>query len=68
MDGDYLVNCIPLPTFSRIPVEPDWPEEKQFVIDNHLGIIACKNCFQFYFFCDLQDLLSFPLVEVFSIN
>ena len=34
MDGDYLVNCIPLPTFSRIPVEPDWPEEKQFVIDN----------------------------------
>ena len=34
LDGDYLVNCIPLPTFSRIPVDPEWPEEKQFVIDN----------------------------------
>ena len=34
MDADYLVNCIPLPTFSRIPVTPEWPEEKQYVIDN----------------------------------
>lgn len=34
MEADYLVNCIPLPSFSRIPVEPAWPEDKQFVIDN----------------------------------
>lgn len=34
MEADYLVNCIPLPAFSRIPVTPEWPEEKQFVIDN----------------------------------
>ena len=34
LDADYLVNCIPLPAFSRIPVDPEWPEEKQFVIDN----------------------------------
>ncbi len=33
IDGDYLVNCIPLPAFSRIPVDPFWPDEKQFVID-----------------------------------
>ena len=34
MSAEYLVNCIPLPTFSRIPVKPDWPRSKQFVIDN----------------------------------
>ena len=34
MEGDYFVNCIPLPAFSRIPVTPEWPEEKQFIIDN----------------------------------
>ena len=34
LEGDYLGNCIPLPAFSRIPGDPEWPEEKQFVIDS----------------------------------
>ncbi|MBZ5858701.1 flavin monoamine oxidase family protein [Flavihumibacter profundi] len=32
--ADYLVNCIPLPAFRKIPVTPAFPPEKQFVIDN----------------------------------
>lgn len=34
MSADYLANCIPLPVFRRIAVDPSFPEEKQFVIDN----------------------------------
>lgn len=34
MNADYLANCIPLPTFRKITVEPAFPEQKQFVIDN----------------------------------
>ena len=34
MAADFLANCIPLPAFRTIPVEPALPPEKQFVIDN----------------------------------
>lgn len=32
--ADYLANCIPLPSFRKIPVTPSLSAEKQFVIDN----------------------------------
>ncbi len=32
--ADYLVNCIPLPIFKKIPVTPAFSQAKQFVIDN----------------------------------
>jgi monoamine oxidase len=34
MSADYLVNCIPLPAFKKIPVTPTFPPEKQYVIDH----------------------------------
>ena len=34
IEADYFVNCIPLPAFKNITVEPALPAEKQFVIDN----------------------------------
>lgn len=32
--ADYFVNCIPPPAFKKIPVQPAFSNEKQFVIDN----------------------------------
>jgi monoamine oxidase len=34
MRADYLVNCISLPVFRRIPVTPALSPEKQYVVDN----------------------------------
>ncbi len=34
LSADYLANCIPLPAFSRIPVEPAFPADKQYVVNN----------------------------------
>ena len=34
MSADYFVNCIPLPAFRNIPVEPAMPPEKQYIFDN----------------------------------
>ena len=34
MSADYYVNCIPLPAFRNMPIEPAMPPEKQFVLDN----------------------------------
>jgi monoamine oxidase len=34
MSADFLANCIPLPAFRHIPVDPPFPPEKQFVIEN----------------------------------
>ncbi|WP_020474424.1 flavin monoamine oxidase family protein [Zavarzinella formosa] len=34
LDAEYLVSCIPLMILRKIPVEPDWPAAKKFVIDN----------------------------------
>jgi monoamine oxidase len=34
MDADYFVNCIPLPAFRNIPVEPAMPAEKRYIFDH----------------------------------
>lgn len=34
MSADFLANCIPPPAFRNIPVEPGFPPEKQYVLDN----------------------------------
>src|SRR5205085_1284746 len=34
MSADYFVNCIPLPAFKSIPVEPAMPPEKQYIFDH----------------------------------
>ena len=34
MSADYFVNCIPLPAFRNIPIEPAMPPEKQYIFDN----------------------------------
>jgi monoamine oxidase len=34
MSADFFVNCIPLPAFKNIPVEPTVPPEKQYIFDN----------------------------------
>ena len=34
MTADFFVNCIPLPAFRNIPVQPAWTPEKQYVLDN----------------------------------
>lgn len=34
MTADYYVNCIPLPAFKNIPLEPALPPERQFIADN----------------------------------
>ena len=34
MQADYFVNCIPLPAFRNISVEPALPAEKQYIFDN----------------------------------
>ena len=32
--ADYFVNCIPLPAFRNIPIEPAVPAERQYIFDN----------------------------------
>ena len=34
MSGDYLVNCIPMPVFRKIPVNPALSDDKQYVVDH----------------------------------
>lgn len=34
MAADYFVNCIPLPAFKNIPVEPAMPPERQYIFEN----------------------------------
>jgi monoamine oxidase len=34
MAADYFVNCIPLPAFRNIPIEPAMPPAKQYIFDN----------------------------------
>jgi len=34
MRADYLVNCIPLPIFRKIPLRPALSDAKQYVVDN----------------------------------
>ncbi len=34
MDADYLVNCMPLAALRKIPVTPDWPESRRYIVKN----------------------------------
>lgn len=34
ISADYFVNCIPLPAFRNIPIQPAMPPEKQYIFDN----------------------------------
>ena len=34
MQADYFVNCIPLPAFRNISIQPVMPPEKQYIFDN----------------------------------
>lgn len=34
MSADFFVNCIPLPAFKNIPVEPPLPPERQYINEN----------------------------------
>lgn len=34
MSADFFVNCIPLPAFKNIPIQPILPPERQYIIDN----------------------------------
>lgn len=34
MSADYYVNCIPLPAFRNMPIEPAVPPERQYIFDN----------------------------------
>lgn len=34
LEAEYLVSCIPLAILRKIPIMPEWPETKQFVLDN----------------------------------
>ncbi len=34
LEAEYLVNAIPLALFKKIPVTPEWPEAKRWVLDN----------------------------------
>lgn len=34
MTADFLANCIPLPAFGKIPIDPPLSPEKQFVVDH----------------------------------
>ncbi|PSR52387.1 flavin-containing amine oxidase [Adhaeribacter arboris] len=58
--ADYLANCIPLPAFSKIPVEPALPAEKKYVLDH----IAYDSYARFVF----QASSKFWLKDNLSIN
>ena len=60
MKADYLVNCIPLPAFKKIPVTPVFPQEKQYAIDN----VAYDSYQRFVF----QASSKFWLEDNLSIN
>ncbi|MEO8765277.1 MAG: NAD(P)/FAD-dependent oxidoreductase [Ginsengibacter sp.] len=60
MSADYLVNCIPLPALKMITIEPVFPAEKQFVIDN----VAYDSYQRFVF----QASSKFWLEDKLSIN
>lgn len=34
MSADYLASCLPIPALRNIKVSPDWPAEKQYILDN----------------------------------
>ena len=34
MEADYLVNCMPLAALRKIPITPDWPESRRYIVKN----------------------------------
>ena len=34
IEAEYLVSCIPLEALGKIPIAPDWPESKAYVLKN----------------------------------
>jgi monoamine oxidase len=34
IDADYLVSCMPLSALRKIPVTPDWPESRRYIVKN----------------------------------
>ena len=60
MSADYFVNCIPLPIFRNIAIEPAMPQKKQYVFDN----IAYDSYQRFVF----QASSKFWLEDGLSIN
>jgi monoamine oxidase len=60
MVADYYVNCIPLPAFKNIPLEPRLTAERQFIVDN----IAYDSYSRFVF----QASSKFWLEDKLSIN
>ena len=34
IEADYLVNCMPLAALRKIPVTPDWPESRRYIVKN----------------------------------
>jgi monoamine oxidase len=46
MSADFLANCIPLPAFKSIPLDPALPAGKQFVVDNVAYDSYCRFVFQ----------------------
>jgi monoamine oxidase len=33
-DADYLANCMPMTTLREIPITPDWPETRAYIVKN----------------------------------
>ena len=60
MSADFFVNCIPLPAFKNIPIEPAMPAEKQYIFEN----IAYDSYSRFVF----QASSKFWLEDGMSIN
>ena len=60
MSADYFVNCIPLPAFKNIPIEPAMPPERQYIFEN----IAYDSYQRFVF----QASSKFWLEDGLSIN
>jgi monoamine oxidase len=34
VEADYLVNCMPLPALRKVPVTPDWPESRRYIVQH----------------------------------
>jgi monoamine oxidase len=60
IEADHYVNCIPLPAFKNIPVQPAFPAKKQYIIDN----VAYDSYQRFVF----QASSKFWLKDGLSIN
>ena len=61
MSADFFVCCIPPPAFRTIPVEPAFPPEKQYVIDNITYDSYSRAVFQARSKFWLEDKLSINL-------